>query len=212
LRDIFLRPLSSYGFAKRNQAHLGYPLSAFSDFYSRGLERVLHWNRQGVELREVYASILLNKVLSPFDSGYVDLQSPTGAGLSVLVYNYDGYVYPSDEARMLLETGDPSLRLGKIGTPLAELLDSSVQRDLIRASLTEFTPGCKDCAYNSMCAPNPVDAQAQFGTFFAPVHLTEHCKRHMWMFDAMFSRLQAADEWTLDLFHQWARPATREIA
>lgn len=207
-RDVFLRPLSTYGFAKRNQAHLGYSLEAFNEFYARGLARVLHWNRQGVELREVYASILLNKMLSTFDGGYVDLQSPTGAGLSVLVYNYDGFVYPSDEARMLLETGDASLRLGKIGTPLAELLDSPVERDLIRASLTEFTPGCRDCAYNLFCAPNPVDAQAQYGTPFAPVLLTEHCRRHMSMFDGLFSRLRGADDWTLDLFHQWAAPTT----
>ena len=207
LRDIFLRPLSSYGFAKRNQAHLGYSLHAFGEFYQRGLERVLYWNRQGVEIREVYASILLNKMLSTFDGGYVDLQSPTGAGLSVLVYNYDGFVYPSDESRMLLETGDATLRLGSIGTPLRELLGSQVQQNLIQASLTEFTPGCMDCAYNAYCAPNPVDAQAQFGTVFAPVHLTEHCQRHMWLFDTMFSRLQRADDWTLDLFHDWAMPA-----
>ena len=207
-RDVFLRPLSSYGFAKRNQAHLGYTLAAFGEFYKRGLERVLYWNRQGVELREVYASILLNKILSTFDGGYVDLQSPSGAGLSVLVYNYDGFVYPSDEARMLAETGDVSLRLGPIGTPLRELLNSPVQADLIRASLTEFTPGCMDCAYNSFCAPNPVDAHAQFGTAFAPVHLTEHCRRHMWLFDTLFSRLRVADDWTLHLFHQWATPSS----
>lgn len=65
--EIFLRPLSSYGFAKRNQAHLGYGIEAFIAFYRRGLERVLYWNRQGVPLREVYASILLNKALCTFD-------------------------------------------------------------------------------------------------------------------------------------------------
>lgn len=205
-RDIFLRPLSAYGFAKRNQGHLAYSLEAFRTFYARGLARVLHWNRQGVALREVYAGVLLNKMLSTFDGGYVDLQSPTGAGLGALVYNYDGFVYPSDEARMLLETGDASLRLGKIGAPLAELLNSLVERDLIQASLTQFTPGCSDCAYNLFCAPNPVDSQAQFGTPFAPVHLTEHCRRHMSMFDDLFTQLHDADDWTLDLFYRWASP------
>lgn len=92
LRDVFLRPLSAYGFAKRNQAHLGYTLNDFTEFYRRGLERVIYWNRQGVEIREVYATIILNKLLSTFDAGYVDLQSPTGSGSSVLVYNYDGYL------------------------------------------------------------------------------------------------------------------------
>jgi His-Xaa-Ser system radical SAM maturase HxsB len=204
--DVFLRPLSSYGFAKRNQLRLSYSLAAFAEFYERALDRVLYWNRQGVELREVYASIILNKVLATFDGGFVDLQSPTGSGLSVLVYNYDGYVYPSDEARMLAETGDKSLRLGEIGQSLSSLLNSSVQQQLVRASLTEFTPGCITCAYRLFCAPNPVEAQAQFGTPFAPVHLTDHCQRHMAMFDSMFSRLHEADEWTLDLFYRWAMP------
>ena len=129
-KEIFLRPLSSYGFAKRNQILLGYTPQEFHAFYLRGLERVLHWNRKGVPLREVYASILLNKILSPFDAGYVDLQSPSAAGSSVLVYNYDGYVYPSDEARMLLESGDASFRQGKIGTALNELLHAPIRRHL----------------------------------------------------------------------------------
>lgn len=205
-REIFLRPLSSYGFAKRNQALLSYSVAEFFSFYQRALQRVLHWNRQGVEIREVYASILLNKILSPFDAGYVDLQSPTGAGASVLVYNYDGHVYPSDEARMLAETGDTSLRMGRIGAPLGALMASPVRRDLARASSVEEIDPCRDCPYSLFCAPNPVDAQAQFGTPFAPVHETEHCRRHMGLFDAMFSALRAADEDQLDLFHRWAQP------
>lgn len=205
-RDIFLRPLSFYGFAKRNQSILGYSHEAFTAFYQRGLDRILHWNRSGTVLREVYASIILNKMLSTFDGGYVDLQSPTGAGQSVLVYNYDGYVYPSDEARMLVETGDTSLRLGKIGQSIQELQSSAVQRTLIKASLVDAMVGCNECAYNLFCAPNPVDAQAQFGDQFTPAHQTEHCIRHMQLFDDMYIRVRNADQWTLDLFHQWAAP------
>jgi len=205
-RDIFLRPLSIYGFAKRNETRLGYTLTQFQEFYLRALSRVLYWNQRGIELREVYACIILNKMLSSFDGGYVDLQSPTGAGLSALVYNYDGFVYPSDEARMLAEAGDTSLRLGRIGEPLSELRNSRVQQDLIRASLVEQTPGCAECAYNLFCAPNPVDAKAQFGTLFPPVDQTEHCRRHLWLFDHFFLLLRAGDDDLLDLFHTWATP------
>lgn len=209
-REIFLRPLSSYGFAKRNQALLGYSVRDFFDFYHRGLERVFHWNRQGVEIREVYTSILLNKMLSTFDAGYVDLQSPTGAGSSVLVYNYDGHVYPSDEARMLAETGDTSLRMGRIGTPIQTLLNSPVRSGLVNASDVERAPECQVCPYSLFCAPNPVDAQAQFGTPDVPVHTTEHCQRHMGMFDALFATLRTANDDMLDLFHAWARPMVEE--
>lgn len=203
-RDIFLRPLSIYGFAKRNERHLRYTLEQFQEFYLRALSRVMYWSQQGVELREIYACIILNKIMSSFDGGYVDLQSPTGAGLSALVYNYDGYVYPSDEARMLAEVGDTSLRLGCIGEQLVTLTNSQVQQDLIRASLVDHTPGCDKCPYNLFCAPNPIDTQAQFGTFSVPVDKTEHCRRHLWLFDHFFSWIRAADDDLLDLFHGWA--------
>lgn len=207
LTDIFLRPLSSYGFAKRNQMRMAYSLNEFSDFYLRALERVFYWNQQGVNLREVYASIILNKMLSTFDSGYVDLQSPTGAGSSVLVYNYDGYVYPSDEARMLAETGDVSLRLGAIGEALSTFSQSPLQQQLISASLVSETEGCKRCAYNQFCSPNPVDALAQYGDLFAPVWSTEHCQRHMWLFDTMYLKLKNADIESMERYYQWAQPS-----
>jgi His-Xaa-Ser system radical SAM maturase HxsB len=206
LKDIFLRPLSAYGFAKRNQPAMAYTLEEFGEFYRRGLDRVLHWNRRGVEIREVYTSILLNKALSTFDSGYVDLQSPTGAGSSVLVYNYDGYVYPSDEARMLAETGETSLRMGRIGAPLSTLATSDVRQSLVVNSTSATFASCRSCAYKMFCAPNPVDALAQHGCLdVEPVH-TEHCQRHTALFDEVFMRLQAADSALLDLFHRWARP------
>jgi His-Xaa-Ser system radical SAM maturase HxsB len=207
LADIFLRPLSSYGFAKRNQLRMAYSLSEFCGFYLRALERIFYWNQQGVSLREVYTSIILNKMLSTFDGGYVDLQSPTGAGTSVLVYNYDGYVYPSDEARMLAETGDVSLRLGAIGEALANFSQSPLQQQLTGASLVQETEGCKRCTYNQFCSPNPVDALAQHGTLFAPVLSTEHCQRHMWLFDTMFIKLKNADAEKLELFYRWAQPS-----
>jgi His-Xaa-Ser system radical SAM maturase HxsB len=204
--EIFIRPLSLYGFAKRNARTLGYTLEEFNAFYERALERVLHWNRDGVPLREATAAVVLNKMLSPFDAGYVDLQSPSGAGLAALVYNYDGFVYPSDEARMLAETGDTSLRLGPIGTPMRTLLTAPIMQRIVRASLVSQIPGCVDCAFNSYCGPDPVGAQAQFQNMEAPVFWTDHCRRHLWLFGFFFRRLRDADDTFLDLAHSWARP------
>ncbi|MNL40000.1 hypothetical protein D3C87_1623140 [compost metagenome] len=124
----------------------------------------------------------------------------------MVVYNYDGHVYPSDEARMLAETGDISLRLGPIGERLSALQKSSVQRRLINASLVEHMEGCRTCAYQNFCAPNPVDAQAQFGNMETPSVETEHCHRHQWLFDHFFSILKDADADLLDLLYVWAQP------
>lgn len=205
LPEIFLRPLSSYGFAMRNQAKLGYSVEEFLNFYDSALDRILWWNAQGVQIREVYASIICNKILSTFDAGYVDLQSPTGAGTSVLVYNYDGYIYPSDEARMLAETGDVSLRMKLIRNKLES--GTVVLRQLLAASEPNQIEGCRTCAYHTYCGPNPVDAQAQHGSMYAPVGETEHCARHLALFDRMFERILGASDAKLDLLHRWAQPA-----
>lgn len=203
--EIFLRPLSRHGFARRNASLLGYSVEEFHAFYERAFERALYWNRQGVPIREVAAAVALNKILSPFDAGYVDLQSPTGAGLAVLVYNYDGYVYPSDEARMLATSGNVSLRLGRIGADLGTLLGSEVQRTLVASSLSKLVPGCRDCAYNAYCGPDPVSSYNEWGSCMAPVRATDHCQRQIWLFDFLFSRLHSGDGWFEDLAHEWAR-------
>lgn len=209
-KEIFLRPLSAYGFASRNLTNLNYPLNEFFTFYERAFKHILYLNRQGIDFREILASIFLNKILSPFDGGFVDLQSPTGAGLATLVYNYDGFVYPSDEARMLAEMGDTSFRLGKIGEKLSVLLNSEVQHHLVRASVNHLIPGCDQCAYNSYCGPDPISAKNQLGDIFAPVHLTEHCKRNMWLFDFLFTRLGQQEDWFTDLAYRWANPASTQ--
>ncbi len=205
--DIIIRPLSHYGFAKRNLKRVGYTPAEFIDFYQKAFERVLYWNRQGVALREGSAALAFNKMLSPFDAGYVDMQSPTGAGLAALVYNYDGYVYPSDESRMLAETGDKSLRLGAIGESLQNLLSGPVAHQLVSASLTRYVPGCRECAFSPYCGPDPVEMQGGFGTVNAPVFWTNHCQRQLGLYDFLFRQLDGGDRWLMDLAYSWAHPA-----
>lgn len=102
--SIFLRPISPYGFALKSKKKTGYHLDAFLEFYRIGLEHIFEINKKGYDLAEVYAKILLTKILTPYGTGFVDLQSPAGAGINVLVYNYDGDVYATDESRMLAVT------------------------------------------------------------------------------------------------------------
>jgi radical SAM protein with 4Fe4S-binding SPASM domain len=210
--EIFLRPLSDYGFARRNSDRLSYTTAQFSSFYERAFERVLHWNRNGTAIREVAASVALNKILCPFDAGYVDLQSPSGAGLAVLLYNYDGHVYPSDEARMLAASGDPSLRLGRIGDSLQELLSSGLQQELIEASMSRVVDGCRDCAYNAYCGPDPISAFNQWGAMSVSPLVTEHCHRQMWLFDFLFHRLREGNEWFDSLARRWSQPAGSDLS
>jgi His-Xaa-Ser system radical SAM maturase HxsB len=206
LLDISLRPLSPFGFANSRSAVLGAAPQEFFTFYERAFERILHWNREGIQIREGQAAIVLNKLLHSIDAGYVDLQGSCGAGTAVMVYNYDGFIYPSDEARMLAETGDTSLRLGRIGASLSELKAASPMLALAKHGTSSLNLVCRECTYGGFCSPDPVMAKAQFGRLDAPVGATDHCNRSIWLFDFLLIRLKEADPVTLSMFRNWARP------
>jgi uncharacterized protein len=137
---IALRPISPYGFAVRSQLKTGYEAQAFLDFYDRALQHILRLNRDGHFFVEGYAQLLLRKIFTPFATGYVDLQSPAGAGISVAVYNYDGAVYATDESRMLAEMGDYAFRLGTLGIDsYSQMFGGDLLRDLVATSCVELT-------------------------------------------------------------------------
>ncbi|MEA2164927.1 MAG: hypothetical protein QOK37_3054 [Thermoanaerobaculia bacterium] len=154
--EIFLRSLSPYGFAIRTARRIGYTVEEFLAFYVETMDQILAINRAGTFFVETYAQILLTKILTPFPSYYVDLQSPSGAGIGAVVYNYDGDVYPSDESRMLTEMGDCSHRLGNVHTDsYQEIFGGKTIRALAEASIIESLPGCSDCALQTYCGGDP---------------------------------------------------------
>ncbi|WP_211242476.1 His-Xaa-Ser system radical SAM maturase HxsB [Cobetia crustatorum] len=154
---IFLRPLSPYGFAIKTHQIEKYDFERFFEFYKESLGYIFKINESGVTFTEEYTSLILRKIFQSYPTGYVDLQSPAGAGLSAIVFNYDGDVYASDESRMLAEMEDKRFKLGNILTDSYEtiFLESGLL-DVIENSLTDSMPGCYQCAYKPFCGSDPV--------------------------------------------------------
>jgi uncharacterized protein len=158
---IFLRNISPYGFAVRKSLLRRYNVHDWIEFYKRGLKHILKINQQGHALREEYTALLLQKMLSPRGTSYVDLQSPAGIGIGGIVYNYDGAVYASDEGRMLAEMGDHSFRLGHLDSDSYEAVMTSESLLLpLLNSMPEGAPMCSDCAFLPYCGADPVFHQA----------------------------------------------------
>lgn len=111
--SIFLRPLNPYGLATENSDWNVY-FDKFIEFYKIALNHIIDLNKKGIFFIEELTALILRKILTPFPIGFVDLQSPAGIINSVIVYNYDGYVYASDESRMLAEYNDLTFRLGSV--------------------------------------------------------------------------------------------------
>ena len=204
--SVFLRPLSPYGFAIKSKHRTGYEMARFLDFYKRGLAYIFDLNRQGVNLQEVYAKIILTKMLTPYATGYVDLRSPAGAGTGVLVYNYDGDIYASDEARMLAEMNDHSFRLGNALTDsYEEILTGDAMQRLLSASCNEALPGCAECALQPYCGADPVFHHATQGDLFGHRPTSGFCYKNMEIITHLFKLIADNDRETMRIVFGWIR-------
>ena len=177
--SIFLRSLSPYGFAAKSLVRR-YTSEDWLRFYRRGLDRVLHANAIGHPMREEYTAILLQKLLRPTGTGYVDLQSPAGIGIGALVFNYDGAVYASDEGRMLAEMGDETFRLGHLDQDDYEaMMTSPALLSALDESLAESAPMCADCAFLPYCGADPVFHRATQGDLVGHKAFSAFCAKQM---------------------------------
>lgn len=202
--SIFLRSISPYGFAVRSAVKIGYTTETFLQFYRKALLCILELNRQGIQLREAYAAIILRKMLTPFPIGYVDLQSPAGLGVSVMVYNYDGDVYASDEARMLAEAGDFTFRLGNVHrNSYEELFLQSPLLPLLHETMAEGTPGCCDCAFLPWCGTDPVFHHATQGDPVGHRPTSDFCRKNMGIFRLLVD-LMETDPAGRKVLRSWA--------
>jgi His-Xaa-Ser system radical SAM maturase HxsB len=202
--SLFLRPISPYGFAVKTRKKTGYNIDLFLDFYKSGLEHILEINRRGYYLVEVYTKLLLTKMLTPFGTGYVDLQSPAGAAWNVLVYNYDGSVFASDESRMLAEMHDLTFKLGNVHTHTrTELFSSDAFHTLLEWGCNEGLPGCSDCAFQPYCGSDPIFHQATQGDPCGLRPTSDFCRRNMEVMRYLFDIIRKNDLDVMRIFWSW---------
>jgi uncharacterized protein len=204
LTSVFLRPLSPYGFAIKTKSFAAYDVERWLPFFEEGLDYVIELNRSGVPMVEQYSAIVLKKMLTNDDPGYVDLTSPAGIGIGAIVYNYDGDVYASDEGRMLAEMGDRTFRLGNLHRDSYEeiMLSESLLRPL-EESFTQSAPMCTDCAFESYCGADPTYHHATSGDFLGRKPTSGFCRRNMAIFKLLLDRYEG-DPFTRSLFQTWA--------
>jgi His-Xaa-Ser system radical SAM maturase HxsB len=179
-RNIFLRPISPYGFAVKTETKNKYETGRFLEYYKTALDRIIEHNLNGYYIREDYATIILRKLLTPFPVGYVDLQSPAGLINNVIVFNYDGAIYASDEARMLAEMKDDTFRLGKLGeTSYNDVFYGEKTQAISEFMTNESLPGCSECAFQSYCGADPVLNHATQGDMAGFRPNNSFCQRNM---------------------------------
>jgi uncharacterized protein len=177
--SVFLRYISPYGFAVKSASKIGYETEKFIRFFKEGLDYILQLNKQGTFIRETYTQIILQKILMPGSSGYIDLQSPAGIGIGGIVYNYNGEVYASDEGRMLAEMGDKTFQMGTVDDRYEQLFLESPLLGMIHESMVEGIPVCNDCAFQAYCGTDPVFHHRTQGDFIGHRPSSAFCHRNM---------------------------------
>lgn len=204
LDGIFLRHLSPYGFAIKTKSYDAYNVDRWLEFYREGLDYIVDLNKQGVQFTEYFASLLLTKMFTSNDPGFVDLMNPSGAGISAVVFNYDGDVYASDESRMLREMGDTTFKIGNLHTnSYEEIFTSEVLLNALEDSFTLSAPMCSECAFEPWCGAEPVFHHAIFGDVLGRKPESEFCKRIMGVVRHLLNKMQTDPE-AKEIFMRWA--------
>ncbi|MBQ9639654.1 MAG: His-Xaa-Ser system radical SAM maturase HxsB [Bacteroidales bacterium] len=201
-RSLFLRALNPYGLASNGQDWAHYT-ERFIEFYKAAFEHILYLNRQGTPFVEEFAAIVLRKMLTPFSTGFVDLQSPAGIVTSVLVYNYDGYVYASDESRMLAEVGDFTFRLGSVHDRYEDIVYSPKVQHLAQLWANEALAGCSDCALRNFCGADPVRNYSTQRDPYGHRPSSLLCRKNKAIIEYLISLLVERREEVLPIFKRW---------
>jgi len=202
--SIFLRSLNPYGFAKRDKHKLAYPIDDFINSYKKALDYIIQINMRGIFFAEGYATILLTRILTPFSTGFVDLQSPAGVAISGVIFDYDGDVYVSDEGRMLASVGDKSFRIGNVSSnSYQEIFNSDYLRQIINDSVAESLPECATCAYLAYCGADPVRNYSEQGDIIGNRTTSEICKKNKSIIKHLISLLERNDNKLNRVFWSW---------
>jgi uncharacterized protein len=213
IRSVHLRPLNPFGFARSAWKRIGYTTDEFLDFYERALDRIVQLNLDGVEIIEGNAAIVLGKMLTPDDPGYVDLRSPCGAGVGQMAYDYDGGIYPCDEARMVAASGQPLFRIGQVGAGgLEDDLEHPTVRAMAVASTQESLPHCSTCWNQPFCGVCPMHDFQTTGDLVGQRPGSDWCERWYRTSELLLRKLAEDDSGAVrSIFERWTIRRPREV-
>lgn len=196
--SIFLRPVNYQGFARKRYPELSREIHRWREFYRMALEYIAELNRS-IYFEEFYLALLVRSVFADLPHGFVDFRSPARFGSSYCVIDFDGKIYPTDEARMLSRTGYVDLAIGDLstGVNLRRLEELNVH------AMHQVNPDCQHCVYMPYCGIDIVDDISRYGRVDVPKRDTWFCNRQMMLFDLMFEKVIERNKEWMDMFSKW---------
>ncbi len=179
---IRLKPL---GNARNNQLVLD--IHSFLRHYLAALDHIVAKNRaRDRPFVERMVPVVLTKILSSSDVGFVDWRNPCGDVTGAIVYDFDGELLPADEARSMRH----EFSLGNVrSTSYDRLVRDAATFRTTNLSIRDRDPVCRECAYNPYCGVMPVLDFARTGSAEPRAHESDECLFTLALLDWTFRHL-----------------------
>jgi len=196
-KEIQIKYMNKLGYAKKGWENEGYSAEEFIDFWKKSMDYIIELNKNGVNIKERYAWLILIKILSDTDPSFLDFRSPCGMIIGQIAYNYNGDIYTCDEGR--------NFELFKLGNVkennLAEIISSEKAVSLIKSSINDGYL-CDSCVYKPYCGLCPVVSYAEDNNIISNIGKNSKCKIHKAQFDYIFEKI-LFDEEIKKIFLRW---------
>lgn len=191
MHSIYLRPVVFHGFARKRHPDSAKYQTQWREFYDNCITEMIERNAYSTDviLDEFYLTTVLKRLLRPREDKHTDLRSPNWLGYDHLTINYDGIIYPSDEARMMARNGLVDLSMGSV----SEGLDETRRRELQGRAFNALDPWCSECPYQAACGSDPIDDLTRNGRTDTPRPLTSFCQKHLHLFDLAMDLIYSKD-------------------
>lgn len=187
--SLYLRPVNYQGFARKSHPAARTSIN-WNDYYRGFVEALIARNaRTGRVMEEYYLAHCLRRILATGVDSHTDLRNPnipTGANA---VIDFDGQIYPSDEARMLARVRQVDLAIGNV----SDGLDQEKLAVLAPGHINNFDPDCIHCPYQPFCGTDPIDDLSRSGRIDVPRGKSWFCQRHLAAFDLAMELIYSQD-------------------
>lgn len=178
---IQIKPLDYLGFAKKHWNKIGYSLEEFNIFWTKSINYMLELQNSGISIVERYFNLALKKIMRNIDIDYLDWSSPCGIIRGQIVYNYNGDIYPCDEARIFSD-----LVIGNVFEhAYKDILLKEKSLALINSSINDIYY-CDSCAYKPFCGICYVLNHESCRDYKIKLNKTDRCIRLRHVFDYVF--------------------------
>ena len=198
-KSIQLKFLNKIGFAQNSWKEIGYSAEEYLEFWKSAMDHIIKKNIEGTVIIERFSQLLLKKILTFNEPGFLDFRNPCGIALGQIAYNVNGDIYCCDEGR-----GFDIFNMGNVNTTsFKEYAKSPKTHKLVESSMLEITY-CDTCIFKPFCGNCPVLNYAEQNNLISKIALNQRCKIMKGKFEWLFDKLMF-DENARMVFNKWMK-------